>query len=565
MLLLDLSFTSQSAEAILHVPPYAAWLEGVDQLPAYRYLLRTLRALLWQRSGQFWVLKTPHHMEYMDELLTVFPDALVVQTHRDPLVTTSSFCSMVAHGRAIFSDQIDPREIGRHWLRKARRMLDRTLAVRDGGKESSFVDVSYYDLVADPMAQVRRIYQAAGLTLNVEAEMAMRALLARDRQHRYGRHVYRHTDFGLSRALVEETLGDYRKRFGIRREESDLNGVDVQLKASGMGHTNPITATATAIYDVFRKKDSLVPIGLEVRLDGKTAMVTGSNSGLGRAIALDLARRGARVLMACRSGIPEAGEQVAREAGSHAVEMLKVDLSDLASVVGLADELKRRGVTLDLLVCNAGLMPSKARRSAQGFEVMFGVHYLANHLLVRRLLSSGVIPNDVWAHNGRKGTSVPRIVFVSSETHRSSPGLDFEHFGEFVDYGLRDGMEWYGTSKLAMATLATELARRLTTEAGPSVGVHALCPGPVNSNIAREAPALSKPLLRPVMATFFRSPEDAAQPVMFLAAAPELAGETGWYLHLMRRKLASPAAIDPENGKKLWEKGEALLAQWIAQ
>jgi NAD(P)-dependent dehydrogenase (short-subunit alcohol dehydrogenase family) len=564
VLLLDLSFTSQSAEAILHVPSYAAWLETIDQLPAYRHLVRTLKALLWQRSGQFWVLKTPHHMEYMRELLTVFPDAVVVQTHRDPLVTTSSFCSMVAHGRAIFSDQIDPREIGRHWLRKARRMIDHTLAVRDGGQDSSFVDVSYYDLMADPMAQVRRIYLKAGRELTSQAEAAMQEVLARDRQHRYGRHVYRNTDFGLSRAVIEATLGDYRRRFDIRRENPDLNGVEVQLKASGIGHTNPITATATAIYDVFRKRDALLPIGPEVRLDGKTAMVTGANSGLGKAVATELARRGAKVLMACRSGIPQAGEDVARAAGSPTVEMLKVDLADLATVVELTDELARRKVTLDLLVCNAGLMPSKARRTAQGYEVMFGVHYLANHLLTRRLLASGVIPNEAFARNGRSAIDIPRIVFVSSETHRSSPGLDFARFGEFVDYGLRDGMEWYGTSKLAMVTLATELSRRLTTSHGPSVGVHSLCPGPINSNIAREAPSFSKPLLKPVMSAFFRSPEDAAQPVMFLGAAPELAGETGWYLHLMRRKLASPAAIDPENGTTLWEKGEALLKDWLA-
>src|SRR6185503_18919343 len=98
VLLLDHSFTSQAPEATLHVPTYAAWLETQDLEPAYRYLARALKLLSWQKPRQFWVLKTPHHMEYLDELFRVFPGATVIQTHRDPQKTMGSFCSMVAHG-----------------------------------------------------------------------------------------------------------------------------------------------------------------------------------------------------------------------------------------------------------------------------------------------------------------------------------------------------------------------------------------------------------------------------------------------------------------------------------
>jgi NAD(P)-dependent dehydrogenase (short-subunit alcohol dehydrogenase family) len=234
--------------------------------------------------------------------------------------------------------------------------------------------------------------------------------------------------------------------------------------------------------------------------------------------------------------------------------MLRVDLSDLDSVVALNGELARRAETLDLLVCNAGLFPIKGQRTKQGHEAMFTVHYLASHLLVRRLLASGVIPGD------RRGTAIPRVVFVTSETHRSSDGLDFDHFGAFTDYGVTSAMRYYGDSKLALTTFATELARRLTTGEGPSVGVHACCPGPVDTRIARAAPG---PLQRPLglmMRSLFASPEEAAAPVIYLAAAPELAGETGWYMHLMRRKTASLLAVDAENGRRLWQRGEALLA-----
>lgn len=565
ILLLDHTFMTQSPEATLHVPTYAAWLEKQDAVPSYRYLARMLRVLEWQRGGQFWVLKTPHHMEFLKELLTVFPDATIVHTHRDPQATMGSFCSMVAHGRGVFSDDVDAREVGRHWLRKVRRMIDRSVAVRDSGHAGSFVDVSYYDVLRDPIAEVRRIYTHAGIELVPEAEAAMRTIVERDTQHRYGRHVYRTRDFGLSPAMIEETFADYRKRFDIPHEKAESSSKPIeQREASGLGHDNPVTAVITGLLDIVSKDGILPGIDASVRLDGKTVLVTGANSGLGKAIAIDLARRGARMILACRSGIPEAGEEIAKASGSSDVEMMRVDLADLDSVVSLADELARRRITLDVLVCNAGLMPSKAQKTKQGYEVMFAVHYLANHLLVRRLLASGVIPNDVYAKNGRHGTAIPRIVFVSSEAHRSCEGLDFDHFGAYVDYGIADGMAYYGESKLALTTFGTELARRLVTTNGPSVAVHTLCPGPVDSRIARDAPAFVQPLLAPVMHALFRSPEQAAEPALFLSAAPELGGDTGWYMHLMRRKNPSPQAMDADNGKRLWEKGEALLGSRLA-
>ena len=125
---------------------------------------------------------------------------------------------------------------------------------------------------------------------------------------------------------------------------------------------------------------------------------------------------------------------------------------------------------------------------------MFTVHYLASHLLARRLLQSGTIPNGVFASNGRRGTAIPRIVFVSSEAHRSAERLlDFDRFAAFNDYKLREALKWYGYSKLALTTFATELARRLTLPDGPSVGVHALCPGPVATKESRRAPPSSRP------------------------------------------------------------------------
>lgn len=561
ILLLDHSFTSQTSEAIMHVPTYAAWLEQQCLLEPYRYLAKILRLLTWQRPGEFWVLKTPHHLEYLRELLAVFPDALIVQTHRDPQATLGSFCSMVAHGRGVFSDRVEPREIGSHWLRKVRRMLDRSQSVRAASSHASFVDISYYDLVADPIAQVQHIYARAGRALTAEAEAAMRTLLESAVQHRYGRHSYSVRDFGLSPARVEETFGDYRARYAIRHEQAA--SPSLQTTATALGHRTVLRATLTGLIDLQSVEPNVCPVDASVRLDGKPALVTGANSGLGKAVAIDLARRGARVLLACRSGIPEAGEEIARISASHAVEMLQVDLTDLDSVAALAHELARREERIDRMICNAGLMPNRPKATRQGHCVMFGVHYLANHLLVQRLLSSGVIPNDVFAANGRSGAHIPRIVFVASESHRSADALPFARLGEPVPFDLNGAILEYGSSKLAMLTFATELARRLTTARGPSVAVHGLCPGPVASRISRDAPALLAPLIETTMKQLFQSPEEAARAVVYLATAPELAGDTGWYLHMMRRKAASPAATDVENGRRLWEHGERMLQRWL--
>jgi NAD(P)-dependent dehydrogenase (short-subunit alcohol dehydrogenase family) len=185
---------------------------------------------------------------------------------------------------------------------------------------------------------------------------------------------------------------------------------------NAVGHKNPITAVITALSDMVSEKGQLAPMGADERLDGKTALVTGANTGLGKAIAIQLAQRGAHVVMACRSGHPEAGEDVKAASGSDKVEMLRVDLSDLNSANALCDQLKARDQlkALDITIFNAGLMPLSARHGPQGFELMFTVHFLASRLMVQRLLSDNLIAPEA------DPTNRPRIVFVSSESHRSA-------------------------------------------------------------------------------------------------------------------------------------------------
>ncbi len=220
VLLLDLSFMSQSPEAMMHVPSYSRWLEAQDHTRCYEYMLTILKILHWQRPGDYWVLKTPHHMEHLDVVLDVVPDVCVVQTHRDPGKSIPSFLSMVAHGRGMLSDHVDPDEIAAHWMRKTRRMIDRSMEVRQAAADGVFVDVSYYDLVADPLGELRRVYRAAGVDFGEEAERAAKAVSARNVKGRHGRHVYSLADFGLDGATVERYCASYRREYGIPVEEA---------------------------------------------------------------------------------------------------------------------------------------------------------------------------------------------------------------------------------------------------------------------------------------------------------------------------------------------------------
>ncbi len=218
ILLLDLCFMSQAPEATFHVPTYAKWLEEQDHEPAYRYLKTVLKVLEWHQPNKNWVLKTPHHMEHIDQLLKVFPEATIVQTHRDPQKTTGSFCSMVAHGRGVFSDQVDPVEVAHHWTNKVELMMRRSIETRASAPKERFADVSYYDLLKDPLGEIEKVYQQAGIFLEESSKQAMSVTQSKNKQHRYGKHVYDIADFDLSVGSIEEKYAFYREHYSIPNE-----------------------------------------------------------------------------------------------------------------------------------------------------------------------------------------------------------------------------------------------------------------------------------------------------------------------------------------------------------
>ena len=330
----------------------------------------------------------------------------------------------------------------------------------------------------------------------------------------------------------------------------------MERKVKQTGDGTFVHAIVDAIQKIRQPKVSdVAPVPSDVQLGGKTCLVTGANSGLGKAAAIDLATRGGNMILACRPGHAETElcNEIKQASGSKTVEILEVDLADLNSVRRFCDLLVQRGTRIDIALMNAGLMPRRAGKTPQGYDLMFAVHFLSKRVMIDRWLKDGVI-----RPSSRTGET-PRIVFMASESHRSSHEIDFDHLGTFADYGMKDSLKYYGISKLILCTFAVELSRRLNPGNAVTVAVHAMCPGGVATNISRDAPWWLKPIINPLLRRCFQSPEEAIGPVIYLCCAEAAGHTTGMYLHMMQRKSVSPTASNPENGAKLWEASEALI------
>jgi len=323
------------------------------------------------------------------------------------------------------------------------------------------------------------------------------------------------------------------------------------------GKIDPIFSGLKAVIDHHRERDTLPPLTEADRLDGKTCLVTGPSAGLGRAIAPELARRGCRVILACRAGHEGLAEAVRQESGNPEVSQRTLDLADLASVTALCDGLAHDGVPLDLLVSNAGVAPLGNRLTRDGLPELFQVNFLGSFLLVNRLLADGVLPSGTFA--GR-GPTTPRVVITSSETHRTCPPIDFDRFGQFPDYGLMEGTTWYGQSKLYVQTFACELGRRLVRADGkPDVSVFSYCPGAVRTSISREGGFMGK-----LMTAYFIHPKVSMWPAIYCAASRTFEGRSQLYLYLRHVAEADARSSDPRNGERLWRLSlDALAARGI--
>lgn len=276
-------------------------------------------------------------------------------------------------------------------------------------------------------------------------------------------------------------------------------------------------------------------------MHGKVCVITGASSGIGRATALELARRGATLALVCRDpGRADATvAEIERATGNRSAAVFLADLGVQGEVRGVAAELLARHPRVDVLINNAGLVNLGYSETEDRIETVFAVNHLAYFLLTELLLD-------------RLRESAPaRVVNVASNAHKFSGGIRFD------DLGYRRGykaMRVYGQSKLANILFTLELARRLE---GSGVTANCLHPGAVASRLGKNNGAWARALTG-LLAPFFRSEAKGAETSIYLATAPELERVSGRYFANCREVRPAPFALDPAAARRLWEVSERL-------
>ena len=279
--------------------------------------------------------------------------------------------------------------------------------------------------------------------------------------------------------------------------------------------------------------------GMDRDLANKTFIVTGASSGIGKITARELAKRGAHVILACRS-VAKAQpvvDELVRETGNAKIELIDLDLGDLASVRHCAEQLLARNIPIHGLVNNAGVAGQRGT-TKDGFEVQFGTNHLGHYLFTRLLLDR------------IKASGPARIINVASDSHYSAKQITWTALREPTK--TRTALREYGVSKLANVLFTKELARKLE---GSKVTTYALHPGVVATDVWRRIPGP----VSWVMKKFMVTPEQGAQTTLRCATAPELASETGrYYDQHGKEKRPNRLADDASLAQELWSKS----AEW---
>ena len=290
----------------------------------------------------------------------------------------------------------------------------------------------------------------------------------------------------------------------------------------------------------------------KARLDGKTAIVTGANTGVGKETVVDLVRRGARVIMACRSlkKGEAAKKDVIEKTGSNNVIVKHLDLASLRSVRAFAEDINKNEARLDILVNNAGAINAKEfTKTEDGFEMTMGVNHLGHFLLTNLLV------------NLLKKSAPSRVVVVSSRAHHeflkwltgTKLGLDYEKFTSDISYV---GNVAYEESKLANVLFTRELARRLK---GTGVTANSLHPGTFSSELQSSYPTWFRYTFKILTRIFGKTVEEGAQTQIYLAVSEEVEGVTGLYFADCKETEPSKNAQDDVVAKKLWEVSAKLV------
>lgn len=285
----------------------------------------------------------------------------------------------------------------------------------------------------------------------------------------------------------------------------------------------------------------LVMPTLNTSMQGKVCMVTGANSGIGKATVLALAQMGATVVMVCRDRArgEEARSEIITKSGNEAVDLLEADLSSQPSIRQLVENFQHHYTQLHVLINNAGATFSGRRETVDGLEMTFAVNYLAPFLLTNLLL------NVLKA-------SAARIVNVSSDAHEAG----YIRMDDLQEEKHYQPMRVYGQSKLAIVLFTYELARRLQ---GMGVTANCLHPGFVATNFGQRGASLPVRLLIKLIARFGTSSEKGAKTSIYLASSLEVEGLTGQYFAKSIPRRSVPITYDESLQRQLWEQSVKLV------
>jgi len=216
VIIMDQYFIGTMAGASMYVPSYSKWLTTADQRPAYRDLRTILKFLQWQdesRRGKRWVLKTPSHLTAPEALLEVFSEALLITTHRDPLQTIPSYCSMVDSLYRLASPNITKLEVGTFTEKYWALYLNNFAALRRKLGPERFLDVKYEEQIANPLKQVEIVLNRVGVDMNPQTEQIMKDWLEENAREKRAAHKYDMKDFGISFEQMDRDFADYKKQF----------------------------------------------------------------------------------------------------------------------------------------------------------------------------------------------------------------------------------------------------------------------------------------------------------------------------------------------------------------
>ena len=214
ILLLEHTFFSTVPESFMRLPTYSKWVESQDHIHAYAQLKKMLQYLQWQNPGRDkrrWVLKSPHHLGFIDKLLKIVPDSKVIQTHRDPLKTVPSFCSMCSNLFEPLTNSYDKNEIGHHWAHKLAKVLNHCMEVSNLNKEN-FLNLEFKKMIQDPILEMEEVYNFIDEDFNDQAENAMNAW-KEENQHEMGAHQYSLEEFGLESSFIDSYFSEYINQY----------------------------------------------------------------------------------------------------------------------------------------------------------------------------------------------------------------------------------------------------------------------------------------------------------------------------------------------------------------